>query len=112
MTSCTKFISENGIPSHKGHFVYILQCADGSLYTGYTTEILRRFRQHNQGKAAKYTRGRTPVELVYWEEGESRSWGLRREESIKRLSRVEKLHLLRGNQASQKQAETGGYEST
>ncbi|UFJ40523.1 GIY-YIG nuclease family protein [Brevibacillus humidisoli] len=86
-------------PSHKSHFVYILRCGDGTLYTGYTTELLRRIAEHNAGKGAKYTRGRTPVELVYVEEGESRSWGLRREESIKHLSRIDKENLIAGRQA-------------
>ncbi|MDF2682973.1 MAG: hypothetical protein K0R47_4163 [Brevibacillus sp.] len=94
MKNCRKSISEDAIPSHKSHFVYILSCADGSLYTGYTTELLRRLRTHNEGKGAKYTRGRGPVELLYWEEGIDRSWGLRREEAIKRLSRPKKEELI------------------
>jgi putative endonuclease len=92
--NCRKSISEDAIPSHKSHYVYILACADGSLYTGYTTELLRRLRAHNEGKGAKYTRGRGPVELLYWEEGTDRSWGLRREEGIKRLSRPKKEELI------------------
>lgn len=94
MKSCTRSTTGSGIPSHKGHFVYILRCRDGSLYTGYTTELQRRLAEHNAGKGAKYTRGRRPVELVYVEEGESRSWGLRREECIKRMSRSEKERLV------------------
>lgn len=94
MKNCRKSISEDAIPSHKSHFVYILACADGSLYTGYTTELLRRLRAHNEGKGAKYTRGRGPVDLLYWEEGADRSWGLRREEGIKRLSRRKKEELI------------------
>ncbi|USG65887.1 GIY-YIG nuclease family protein [Brevibacillus ruminantium] len=82
------------IPSHKSHFVYILRCADGTYYTGYTTEMERRIREHNEGKGAKYTRGRGPVELMYIEEGTDRSWGLRREEAIKRLSRDQKEGLI------------------
>jgi len=92
--NCRKSISVDAIPSHKSHFVYVLACADGSLYTGYTTELLRRLRAHNEGKGAKYTRGRGPVELLYWEEGTDRSWGLRREEEIKRLSRLKKEDLI------------------
>jgi putative endonuclease len=90
-----KSITANEIPSHKSHFVYILHCADGSLYTGYTTELVRRVAEHNEGKGAKYTRGRGPVELVYFEEGTDRSWGQRREEEIKRLSRLQKEQLVR-----------------
>lgn len=94
MKNCRKSISEDAIPSHKSHFVYILSCADGSLYTGYTTELQRRLREHNEGKGAKYTRGRGPVELLYFEEGADRSWGLKREEGIKRLSRLKKEELI------------------
>ena len=84
------------IPSSKSHYVYILSCADGTLYTGYTTELIRRLAAHNEGKGAKYTRGRGPVELLYWEEGTDRSWGLKREESIKRLTRKKKEELIGG----------------
>ncbi|ATF10617.1 GIY-YIG nuclease family protein [Brevibacillus sp. HB1.4B] len=84
------------IPSSKSHYVYILSCADGTLYTGYTTELIRRLTAHNEGKGAKYTRGRGPVKLLYWEEGADRSWGLKREESIKRLTRKKKEELIGG----------------
>ncbi|MCM3145587.1 GIY-YIG nuclease family protein [Brevibacillus sp. MER 51] len=84
------------IPSSKSHYVYILSCADGTLYTGYTTELIRRLAAHNEGKGAKYTRGRGPVELLYWEEGADRSWGLKREDSIKRLTRKKKEELIGG----------------
>jgi len=94
--NCRRSISEDAIPSHKSHFVYMLVCRDGSLYTGYTTELARRLRAHNEGKGAKYTRGRGPVELLYWEEGEDRSWGLKREEAIKRLTRRQKEELIGG----------------
>lgn len=89
-----KSIMESEIPSHKSHYVYMLQCADGSLYTGYTTEMRRRLKQHREGKGAKYTRGRCPIELVYWEEVADRSWGLKREEQIKRLQRSTKERLI------------------
>ncbi|MGG1657878.1 GIY-YIG nuclease family protein [Brevibacillus sp. NRS-1366] len=92
--NCKKSISEDAIPSHKSHFVYILSCTDNSLYTGYTTELLRRIREHNEGKGAKYTRGRGPVQLVYWEEGPDRSWALKREDGIKRLTRSKKEQLI------------------
>lgn len=96
MKNCRKFTSADEIPSHKSHFVYILACADGSLYTGYTTELLRRLAMHNEGKGAKYTRGRGPLALVFWEEGPDRSWGLKREEGIKRLNRKQKEQLIGG----------------
>ncbi len=95
MKNCRKSTTENAIPSHKSHFVYILRCADGSYYTGYTTELVRRIQEHNEGKGAKYTRGRGPVELMYMEEGADRSWGQKREQAIKQLSRGQKEDLIR-----------------
>lgn len=76
------------------HYVYVLECADGSLYTGYTTDPERRVGEHNDGEGAKYTRGRTPVELVYTERFESRSAAMSREYAIKQLSRVQKVALI------------------
>lgn len=76
------------------HYVYVLECADGSLYTGYTTDLERRIGEHNDGTGAKYTRGRTPVKLVYTERFESRSAAMSREYAIKRLSRAEKEALV------------------
>ena len=73
--------------------LYILECSDGTLYTGITDDIERRLRMHNLGKGAKYTRGRTPVILRYTEDCEDRSSALRREISVKNLSRSEKLRL-------------------
>jgi len=76
------------------HYVYVLECADGSLYTGYTTDPDRRVEEHNAGEGAKYTRGRTPVELVHVESYVSRSAALSREHEIKSLSRAEKEALI------------------
>jgi putative endonuclease len=73
--------------------VYILKCSDGSLYTGWTDNMERRLRLHNEGKASKYTRSRLPVELVYSEAADSKSEALKREAAIKRLPRGEKLAL-------------------
>jgi len=92
--SCRKYFTENEIPSHKSHYVYVVRCGDDTLYTGYTTELVRRIREHNEGTGAKYTRGRAPIQLVYAEEGENRSWGLKRERAIKNLSRQEKEALI------------------
>jgi len=75
-------------------FVYILRCADASLYTGVTTDLNRRGRQHNDGKASRYTRCRLPAELVYQEAHASRSLALHREATIKALSRLEKESLI------------------
>ena len=77
-------------------FVYIVRCADDSLYTGITKDVDRRIQEHNEGDklAAKYTRARRPVVLVYQETCESRSAATKREIEIKLLSRTEKKHLL------------------
>lgn len=75
--------------------VYILQCRDGSLYTGITTNPERRIKEHNTSpKGAKYTRSRRPVKLVYLEESEDRSAASKREWAIKKLTRNEKLLLV------------------
>ncbi len=74
-------------------FVYILRCGDGTLYTGITTDPQRRLAQHREGKGAKYTRGRGPLEMVYCEDVADYSEALRREYAIKRLSREEKKKL-------------------
>ncbi|GGL29656.1 hypothetical protein GCM10009037_11710 [Halarchaeum grantii] len=78
------------------HHVYVLECCDGSYYTGYTTDVERRVREHNSGRAAKYTRGRTPVELRYTEAYDSKSEAMSREYEIKQLSRRQKEALVEG----------------
>jgi len=77
-----------------GYWVYMLQCGDGTLYTGSTTDPTRRLAVHQSGKGAKYTRSRLPVQLVYQEETANKSTALRREAAIKKLSREEKLQLI------------------
>ena len=74
--------------------MYIVECSDGTLYTGYTTDVDRRVSEHNAGEGAKYTRGRTPVELRHVETFEERSAALSREHAIKRLPRAAKTSLL------------------
>lgn len=76
------------------HWVYVIECDDGSFYTGYTTDVERRVREHDRGEGAKYTRGRTPVELVHREQFESKSAAMSREYEIKQLSRTEKEQLV------------------
>lgn len=76
--------------------VYILQCADGTLYTGVATDVAARVETHNAGKGAKYTRGRLPVMLVYQESAGERGDALRRELAIKRLRPADKRRLIRG----------------
>jgi predicted GIY-YIG superfamily endonuclease len=75
--------------------LYILICADGSLYTGITNDLERRLEQHNSGLGAKYTRGRGPVELAYSELHSDRSSASKREYAIKRMSLREKQKLIR-----------------
>ena len=76
-------------------FVYLLRCGDGSLYTGITNDITRRCEQHNAGTASRYTRSRLPVVLVYQEPQASQSLALKREATIKAMSRLEKESLIR-----------------
>ncbi|NLJ98032.1 MAG: GIY-YIG nuclease family protein [Tissierellia bacterium] len=75
-------------------YVYILECADKSLYTGWTVDLDNRLKAHNNGKASKYTRGRLPVKLVYFETYDNKIDAQKREWEIKQLSRKEKLNLL------------------
>ena len=76
--------------------VYMLRCGDGSLYTGITNDLPRRLVRHRAGTASAYTRARRPVSLVFQERQPDRSAALRREAAVRRLSRVEKLALVRG----------------
>ena len=77
-------------------FVYILRCVDGTLYTGITKDLARRCQQHNAGTASRYTRSRRPVKQVYQEPQGSQSLALKREATIKKLTRKQKLALIRG----------------
>lgn len=76
------------------YYVYILQCGDGTYYTGSTTDLERRLAAHAGGRGAKYTRGRGPLRLVYREEVESWPAALRREAAIKKLTRAQKIALI------------------
>jgi predicted GIY-YIG superfamily endonuclease len=78
------------------HFVYIVRCADGTLYTGYARDPRERERVHNSGRGAKYTSGRRPVTLVYWETFRSLGAALRREHQLKQLTRREKQAVVAG----------------
>ena len=79
------------------YYVYLLRCADGTLYTGFTNDLARRLAAHNAGRGAKYTRRRRPVELVYWESFSNKSSALRREYAIKQLPRRQKLTLIQSS---------------
>ena len=76
------------------NYVYILRCNDDSLYTGWTNNLEKRIKAHSNGKGAKYTKARLPVELVYFEEYENKIEAMRREYAIKQLKRSEKLMLI------------------
>ena len=75
-------------------YTYIVRCADGSLYTGWTIDLKQRLAMHNSGKGARYTRSRLPVELVWSEEQPSQETARSREARIKQLTRKEKLQLI------------------
>lgn len=76
-------------------FCYIVECADGTLYTGWTVDVERRVAQHNKGLGAKYTKTRRPVKLVYVEEQPDKITALKRERAIKALPRKKKLELIK-----------------
>jgi putative endonuclease len=76
------------------YFCYMIECADGTYYTGWTSDPEQRVREHNRGKGAKYTRGRGPVRLVYLEEQPDKGTALKRERAIKALTRTQKEKLI------------------
>lgn len=76
-------------------YVYILKCSDNTLYTGWTVDVENRIKIHNSGKGAKYTRGRTPVDLIYVESFNDKTEAQKREYEIKKLSRTKKLNLIK-----------------
>ncbi|MBV7509223.1 GIY-YIG nuclease family protein [Bacillus sp. sid0103] len=79
------------------HFFYVLTCNDGSLYGGYTNNLDRRIKMHNEGKGAKYTRGRGPVQLTYFRRYENKGDALRAEYQFKQLPRKKKVEFMQNN---------------
>ncbi len=79
------------------YWVYILQCGDGTLYTGTAADVDKRLKVHQSGRGAKYTRGRGPLTVVYRENCGDKSAALRREYAVKQLTRAEKLSLIAGH---------------
>lgn len=79
-----------------GAYTYILECSDGTLYTGYTVNLVHRLAMHNAGKASRCTRCRLPVRLVYYESFATKNEAMRRECAIKKLTRSQKLELIAG----------------
>jgi putative endonuclease len=84
------------LPDPAPAYVYIVRCANGSYYTGWTTDVGRRVKEHNAGRGARYTRQHGPVKLVYWEALPDRSAAQKREEEIKRKGRRYKERLALG----------------
>lgn len=83
------------------NYTYLLKCADETFYCGWTSHLAERVRVHNEGKGAKYTRPRRPVELVYFECFATRQEAMRREAAIKKLSRREKINLIMKNSCNE-----------
>ena len=95
----------------KKQYVYIVRCADGTLYTGWTTDVEKRVAVHNSGRGAKYTRSRRPVVLVYFEEFDGKAEAQKREYAVKRLTRQEKEKLIRSG-CRDAGSETGGIAAS
>lgn len=81
----------------KKHYAYMLRCSDGSIYSGYTTDLHRREKVHNSGKGAKYTRTRLPVKLVYFEEFDNKIDAMKREYAFKQLTHKEKEEIIKNS---------------
>ena len=78
------------------NFTYIVECADGSLYCGWTNDLKKRIKDHNAGNGAKYTKSRLPVKLVYYETFDTKEEAMSREWHIKRMTRAKKMELIEG----------------
>ena len=89
------------------YYCYVLECADGTFYTGWTTHPQRRLREHNAGRGARYTRARRPLRLAYLEQLPDRSTAMQRERAIKSLSRDRKLALIDSQEQSSTQVKEG-----
>lgn len=77
------------------NYTYIVKCSDGSLYTGWTNDLEKRIKAHNDGKGAKYTKSRRPVVLAYYEEFYTKEEAMRREWEIKQMTREQKMKMIR-----------------
>ncbi len=88
---------DSGREGQRMNYTYIVKCADGSLYCGWTNHLQERVAAHNSGRGAKYTKSRRPVELVYYEEFGTKEEAMRREVQIKRMERAAKLELINNN---------------
>lgn len=86
-------------------FVYLLECADGTYYTGWTVDLQARLESHSAGTGSRYTRGRRPVRLAYWERAAAKSEALRREAALRRLCHAEKRSLAAAQPAALEEVE-------
>ncbi|SFD01076.1 putative endonuclease [Bacillus sp. OV322] len=82
------------------HFFYVLRCRDGSFYAGYTNDLKKRISMHNEGKGAKYTRGRGPVELIHYEVFATKTEAMRAEYNFKQLNRAQKEQIINKKEKS------------
>ncbi|WP_455719962.1 GIY-YIG nuclease family protein [Agathobacter sp.] len=82
------------------NYTYIVKCSDGSLYTGWTNNLEKRMKAHNDGKGAKYTKTRRPVELVYYERFATKEEAMSREYHIKQLTRTQKIKLIKNSKST------------
>ena len=92
----------NADDNGRKNYMYILECCDKTLYTGWTNDLEKLMKAHNAGTASKYTRSRLPVKLCYWEAFETRQEAMSREAAVKRMTRAEKLKLIWGEKDSEK----------
>jgi putative endonuclease len=81
-------------------FVYIIRCQDGSLYTGSTNDIEKRFKDHSEGRGARYTKSHKPVRIIYWEGFSTKSEALKREAELKKWTRTQKEALIKGSKSA------------
>ena len=93
-----KFIMEKTEEKTKKAYMYVVECADGTLYTGYTTNVEKRIKTHNSGKGAKYTRSRLPVKLIYQESFDSKEAAISAESYFKQKTRQQKLEYIEEHQ--------------
>ena len=89
----------------KLNYTYILKCKDGTYYTGWTNNLEKRLKDHNEGRGAKYTKARLPVSLIYYEEFQAKEEAMRREYAIKRMTRCEKENLMKASGGRRMQAD-------
>ena len=93
------------------NYTYLLECADKTLYCGWTNNLEKRIKAHNQGIGAKYTKSRRPVLLAYYEEFQTKEEAMKREVAIKKLTRQEKLELIQAGQPAADEKDNGGTKS-